>query len=303
MPALLPIVLMLTTALMFAACAENTEQVRQTPAPGVALPESDQPIETSMTFAELRADPGKYVGRPVRLGGAVLSAKRTKDHTEVEILELPIDAANIPASDRLRSGGRFLAVQDTFLDPATVPAGTLVTVVGVVKGLVTRPLDDSEYAYPVIEISHLTDWTAVMNRGPGGTNWVALRREYLSPGIQTVYFDPDRIKRDGNVVTVWQLIDYKMMQGTGAVINPFALGGIYRYQLVPHGFFSTTTQKQFDCAKKRVRLLAFTEFSHHMGTGKRNNGLVDQEKWLPIEPDTVHHALWEMVCGAPAQPG
>jgi len=302
MPVLLSIVLMLTTALTLAACAENTEQGRQTPASGGMSPELEQ-IETSMTFAELRADPGKYAGRPVKLGGAVLSAKRTKDRTELEILELPIEAGEIPTSDRLRSGGRFLAMQETFLDPATVPTDTPVTVVGVVKGSAMRQLDESEYVYPIIEISHLTNWTAVMNRGPGGTNWVALQRGYLSLGSQTVYFDPDRVKRDGNVVTVWQLIDYKMMQGTGAVINPFAFGGIYRYQLVPHGFFSTTTQKQFDCAKKRVRLLAFTEFSHHMGTGRRNNGLVDQEKWLPVEPDTLHHALWEVACGRPAQPG
>ncbi len=47
---------------------------------------------------------------------------------------------------------------------------------------------------------------------------------------------------------------------------------------------------------KRVRLLAFTEFSGHMGTGIAANGYVDQDAWLPVEPESINHALWELVC-------
>jgi hypothetical protein len=189
-----------------------------------------------------------------------------------------------------------------FLDPATVPAGTLLTVIGVVTGSATRPLDESEYAYPVVEIKHLIDWNEAIPHGPGATKWVAVERAYLSTEAETVYIDPDRVSRDGNLVTVWQLTDYKMMQGTGAVINPYAFGRLYRFQLAPHGFFSTTTQKQFDCANKRVRLMAFAEFSHHLGTGRRNEGYVDREKWLPVEPESTNHALWELLCAPPAPP-
>jgi outer membrane lipoprotein len=55
-----------------------------------------------------------------------------------------------------------LAVENKFLDPATIESGTPVTVVGEVKGGVTRSLDESEYTYPVIEITRLIDWNKSM---------------------------------------------------------------------------------------------------------------------------------------------
>lgn len=303
MPRIVFIITLLPGLLMLASCGESAYQGRRTTVHVDVPPELQQQIDTSVTFADLYAAPANYVGRLVQIGGLVIRAKRTTDQTELEILQLPTQAAGPPTTERLRSEGRFLAVRAAFLDPATVPAGTPITVIGVVKGSTTRPLDESEYTYPVVEIKHLIDWNAVMGRGPGDTKWVVVERDYLSPESQTVYIDPDTINREGTRVTVWQLTDYKMMQGTGAVINPYAFGRLYRYALAPHGFFSTTTQKQFDCAGKRVRLLAFTEFSHHMGTGRRNDGYVDQDHWLAVEPESVNHALWELVCGTPSQPG
>jgi hypothetical protein len=117
---------------------------------------------------------------------------------------------------------------------------------------------------------------------PAYAEWVAVEKEYLLPGLQTVYVDPDSILREGNLVAIWQLIDFKWMQG-----NPRG----------PHRFLSTKTHKQFDCLGKRVRLLAFTEFSRGMGTGMPNDGHVDKDHWLPIEAESMSHALWEAVCG------
>lgn len=302
MPGFAFIVPLLTGVLMLASCGESVHQGRRASVPIDVPPELEQQIDTSITFADVYAAPAKYVGRMVQFGGIVIRAKRAADQTELEILELPMEAAGVPTTERVRSKGRFLAVREAFLDPATLPAGTPITVIGVVKGSSARPLDESEYRYPVVEIKHLLDWNAAIRRGPGGTTWVAVGRDYLSPESQTVYIDPGRISREGHLVTVWQLTDYKMMQGTGAVINPYAFGRLYRYQLAPHGFFSTTTQKQYDCAAKRVRLLGFTEFSHHMGAGRRNDGYVDRDRWLAVEPDTVNQALWELVCATPVQP-
>ena len=121
----------------------------------------------------------------------------------------------------------------------------------------------------------------VLSSGPVYAEWVAVEKNYLSPGLQTVYVDPDTIRREGNLVTLWQLNDFKWMQG-----NP---KGTPR-------FLSTKTHKQFDCAEKRLRLLAFTEFSRRMGTGIRNDGYVDKDNWLPVEPDSINQALWEVAC-------
>ncbi|HEY4643865.1 MAG TPA: surface-adhesin E family protein, partial [Bacteroidota bacterium] len=292
MPRMTLIAPLLSGLLILSACAESAHQIQRNAVHLGVPPELEKQIDTSVAFADLHAAPANYVGRVVMVGGIVIGAKRTKDQTEIEVLELPTKGEGPSTKDRLRSEGRFLAVREEFLDPASVPPGTPISVIGVVRGSTARPLDESEYTYPVVEIKHLIDWNAVMSRGPADTKWVAVEKDYLSPQIQTVYIDPDTVSREGNLVTVSQLIDYKWMQGTGAVINPYAFGRLYRYQLAPHGFFSTTTRKQFDCANKHVRLLAFTEFSHHMGTGRRNNGYVDQETWLPVEPESVNHALW-----------
>ena len=117
--------------------------------------------------------------------------------------------------------------------------------------------------------------------------WVAVEKDYLDPGLRTVYIAPDTISRDGTMVTVWQLTDHKMMQG-GAGFGRFMMGS--------HRFFSTKTQKQLDCERKRIRLLTYIEFLDHMGTGPASHGYVDHEAWLPIEPASVNHALWEVLC-------
>jgi len=122
----------------------------------------------------------------------------------------------------------------------------------------------------------------LLSNVPAYAEWVAVERDYLSPGLQTVYVDPDTTRREGNLVTIWQLIDFKWMQGS-------ARG--------PARFSSTKTHKQFNCTEKRVRLLAYTEFSLQMGTGIPVDGYVDTGNWLPVELDSINYALWEIVCG------
>jgi hypothetical protein len=123
---------------------------------------------------------------------------------------------------------------------------------------------------------------------PAHAEWVAVEKDYLLPGLQTVYVDPDTIRREGNLVTIWQLIDFKQMQGN-AGMGPLGFG--------PNRFLSTKTHKQFDCAGKRLRLLAFTEFSRGMGTGIPANGYVDHGNWIPVEPNSINQALWDVTCG------
>jgi hypothetical protein len=122
----------------------------------------------------------------------------------------------------------------------------------------------------------------VLSSVPAHAEWVAIEKQYQSPGRQTVYVDPDTIRREGHLVTMWQLIDFKLMQGS-------ARG--------PQRFLSTKTHKQFDCAEKRLRLLAFTEFSRGMGSGTPADGYVDKGNWLSVEPDSINQALWEVACG------
>ena len=117
-----------------------------------------------------------------------------------------------------------------------------------------------------------------LNSVPAYAEWVAVEE---TPGLRTVYVDPDTIRREGNLVTLWLLMDFKWMQGNRS----------------PSRFLSTKTQKQYDCAEKRLRLLAFTEFSRNMGTGIPADGYVDKGNWVRVEPDSISQALWEVACG------
>lgn len=111
-----------------------------------------------LSFTQIKADPALYKGQPVTLGGEVLSARRLKDGTRIEILQLPLGSSLQPSLDRTQSQGRFVAVQQEFLDPATIPPGTFVTVTGEVGGSVTLPLDETEYTYPLVEVRSLRVW-------------------------------------------------------------------------------------------------------------------------------------------------
>ncbi|MBH0203721.1 MAG: hypothetical protein HP496_15810 [Nitrospira sp.] len=119
------------------------------------------------------------------------------------------------------------------------------------------------------------------------TRWVPMEDTYQTPSLYTVYVDPDFISLDGSAVVLRQLTDYLLMQGNA---------GFGRFGPGPHRFFSTVTRKEFHCLDKRVRLLAFTEFSHHMGTGRPAEGSVDQSQWLRIEPASINEGLWKIAC-------
>jgi hypothetical protein len=126
-----------------------------------------------------------------------------------------------------------------------------------------------------------------------GEAWVAVESAYQSPSREMVYYDPKSVRRDGNLATLWQLIDYKVMQGNA----PFGM-----FMMSPHRFFSTKTHKEFNCIHKTVRLLASSEFFQHMGTGTHNAVLVEHGHGQPLEPGSINQVLWEVACGAAITP-
>jgi len=124
----------------------------------VVPPALQAQVDKSLTFAQLRESPDSYRGRLLVVGGEVLSAKRLKEGTRIEVLHIPLNGSMQPESDRTLSQGRFIAVQKDFLDPATIPPDTRLTITGEVTGAVTAKLDETEYTYPVLEIKALKVW-------------------------------------------------------------------------------------------------------------------------------------------------
>ena len=139
----------LSCALLFLAGCISSELVTQ---------EMEAQISRDISFESIQKEPQKFKGLVVVLGGKVLSARRLKDSTQIEVLQLPLDRADGPILTLPGSKGRFLAYQEAFLDPATIPAGTIVSMIAEITGSKTQPLDEVEYTYPAVKIRTLKVW-------------------------------------------------------------------------------------------------------------------------------------------------
>ncbi len=126
--------------------------------PGVP-PEFQGKIERDVLFRQVSASPLSYKGKFIVAGGIVLSVKLKQDGTRIEILQLPLASDYEPQGRLIDSEGRFLASHRELLDPATIPIGTRVTVVGEVTGSTTLMIDEVGYAYPTVAIESLTIWS------------------------------------------------------------------------------------------------------------------------------------------------
>jgi outer membrane lipoprotein len=142
------VLLAIATMLHWAGCSSSA-----------VIPDSLEPqIDKNLTFDQVVESPDSYRGRTFVVGGEVLGARRQKDGTQLEILQLPLDSDYRPVGQRTQSKGRLLALDPLSSDPATLPDGTPVTMVAEVTGVKTDKLDESEYRYPTLSVKHLHVW-------------------------------------------------------------------------------------------------------------------------------------------------
>jgi outer membrane lipoprotein len=125
----------------------------------VVPPELNDKVDWAVSFSQVKASPLAYKGRMIVVGGIVLTVKPLKqDGTRMEILQLPLDDSHEPMDRLTDSQGRFLAFHREFIDPATMPVGTRVTIAGEVTGSSTLQVDEVDYTYPTLNIESLTVW-------------------------------------------------------------------------------------------------------------------------------------------------
>lgn len=124
----------------------------------VIPPALEQEVDKEVSFLDLVQAPDRYAGKTVAVSGEVLAAKRTQEGTVMEVLQLPMERWE-PIADPTASQGRFLAwKKEEFLDPATLPKHTRVTIVGQITGSTSHGLDDFDYVYPQMTIRYLKVW-------------------------------------------------------------------------------------------------------------------------------------------------
>ena len=93
------------------------------------------------------------------------------------------------------------------------------------------------------------------------------------------YVDRATIRRKGNLVKMWDLKDYKTVRTVAG-----------------DSYLSDKAQQEYDCKEEKKRVLAFTNFSGQMGSGKVVYSDNDPGKWVPIYPGSNGEMLWEIAC-------
>lgn len=117
------------------------------------------------TFFELQKSPDAFIGEIVVLGGKILEARISSASSELMVLESPLNNRHRPANLD-QSKGRFLIQSEQLLDPAIYQKGTLLTVVGIIKGSKVRAIGGFNYAYPLLEAIEIKLWPEVNQTHP-----------------------------------------------------------------------------------------------------------------------------------------
>ena len=94
------------------------------------------------------------------------------------------------------------------------------------------------------------------------------------------YVDRTTIRRNGNFVKMWDLIDFKKVEVIGGKSD-----------------LSRRAQYEYDCKEEKMRSLALTTFSGQMGSGAVNYTDSDTEKWVPVAPESIGETQWKIACG------
>jgi hypothetical protein len=116
--------------------------------------------------------------------------------------------------------------------------------------------------------------------GPACGDWINVTAK-VEKGltVYTVYVDPDSIHRNGDVVRLWVLFDYRTIQS-----------------IVGGPWLSSKARREFDCTASRIRLLGYMTFTGNMGSGEPVFSNSNESQWEPIAPDSIDRKLLEVVC-------
>lgn len=120
-----------------------------------------QQAREDLSFPMVLENPTRNIGDTMILGGVVIESLNREEGTELLILETPLDSQGMPA-DEVFSRGRFIAKTSRYLDPEIYTRGRKVTLAGEILGKETRPLGETHYGYPVIQVRELHLWREVI---------------------------------------------------------------------------------------------------------------------------------------------
>jgi outer membrane lipoprotein len=108
--------------------------------------------------AQVAATPERYPNAQVIWGGRVVGVRNFADHSEIEMLDYPLDSSQRP---RLKepAAGRFIALMPGYVESMDYPEGTLMTLRGTLEGIRTGKVGDADYVFPLVRVAQSHRWT------------------------------------------------------------------------------------------------------------------------------------------------
>ncbi len=145
--------------LTLTGCASRVpETIRSAPSPEVGV-------------AQVRAgDAKQYSGTDVRWGGSIAVVENGPAETFIQVVSQPLDRDGRPKANAA-GGGRFLARFQGFLDPLIYAPDRQLTVVGTLRGKVSRKIGAYSYTLPVLEVRSHYLWENAPHSRCNSGNW------------------------------------------------------------------------------------------------------------------------------------
>ena len=112
--------------------------------------------------------------------------------------------------------------------------------------------------------SAFADWTAV-----GAGDYIA-----------SAYADRATVQRSGAMAKMSGMYDFRRQDFTPAGL----------------GLYSTVVLREYDCEKRRVRLLSSIDFAGQMGTGAAVDRSARAGRWEDIVAGALDEAFWKIAC-------
>jgi len=113
--------------------------------------------DKTVSFEKLQADPESHKGKILILGGTIFQTSGAQQGTLIEVIQKQLDYWGKP--ERTRStGGRFLILHPSSLDPMIYAPGREITIAGEVQGVGSPTPGEQRYEYPLLISRELKLW-------------------------------------------------------------------------------------------------------------------------------------------------
>jgi len=129
------------------------------------------------------------------------------------------------------------------------------------------------------ELARLIKMATLENKG-AEDGWVLVGRDKTDAS----YANPSTIRRNGALVKMWDITDFKKAQVGNKSVKPYK---------------STKGQNEYDCEEERLRSLSSSWHSENMGRGNVVFSIHEPLEWVAVSPDSRGRRLWSVACGKP----